>query len=541
MLKLSRQRKKARGSIKKIGECYSSELMTSINNRVDTITNERLVKQPAWTTDQILTNINKKITSMCTKNSDQLRQLQRIFGSGSVNKELTPQEFQNKIAKLGIGLTQTQSNALFVKIDADNSGGISLREFVAGIIPKEITAEPWYEHRRKQMTQDTQNSKTTRGAINTNMFRQTLSKTLPTRTPQQICNVIYARIVSLSKRPTDQLRRIRRIFSMSEKEDSSTSSKSRSHTKRQLTAQDLRRTLANIEVLLKDDEVGPLFDFFDQDRSGTIDMQEFLKAVMPLDITHDNPWDKREANRQKELQKSKQLNARLQSQGAVASSFCTDALPNLTTKEIKYFLLDKINQFSKKPTDRIRKVSQIFKRGSIASSDGSAGEHTDVSLQTGITSSKEFAMNIEKLGLTLTEQQAEDLFQELDTDSSGTVSLSEFLSGLLPNDYSRESWHTKSQQSQLSINRKKKLDQHKKGKSNFNSGQQPHLSTSDIIHLIRSKMEMFSSKPSDAFRQITRIFGSSGDCDLKTFHSHVHKLRVYLTDDQANKLFAHFE
>ena len=140
-----------------------------------------------------------------------------------------------------------------------------------------------------------------------------------------------------------------------------------------------------------------------------------------------------------------------------------------------------------------------------------------------------------------TDQQATDLFNEFDTDNNGTVSLSEFLSGLLPTDYSRESWHTASQRKQSIIDIKKKEKDASKGKEAFNNGTQPLLTTSDIIHLIRSKMEMFSSKPSDQFRQITRIFGSSGDCSLPVFHSHVHKLRVYLTDDQAMKLFKHFD
>jgi len=41
------------------------------------------------------------------------------------------------------------------------------------------------------------------------------------------------------------------------------------------------------------------------------------------------------------------------------------------------------------------------------------------------------------------------------------------------------------------------------------------LTKDQVITMLREKMEMFSTKPSDAFRQITRIFGSSGDCDLK--------------------------
>lgn len=84
---------------------------------------------------------------------------------------------------------------------------------------------------------------------------------------------------------------------------------------------------------------------------------------------------------------------------------------------------------------------------------------------------------------------------------------------------------------------KKKQKIVQNGKSGFHSGTQPDLTTKEIISMIRSKMEMFSTKPSDAFRQITRIFGSSGDCNLKTFQKHLSKLRVYLTDQQTKDLF----
>lgn len=65
-----------------------------------------------------------------------------------------------------------------------------------------------------------------------------------------------------------------------------------------------------------------------------------------------------------------------------------------------------------------------------------------------------------------TDQQATDLFNEFDTDNNGTVSLSEFLSGLLPTDYSRESWHTpppnENNQSLILKKKKKMLPKEKK-------------------------------------------------------------------------------
>ena len=85
MQKLSRRRKKSRQGIAiKTGGHYSTDLIKSINNRVDQITNARLAPPiPSLTTDQLLISLNTKIQSTCTKSSDQLRRLQRIFGGGT--------------------------------------------------------------------------------------------------------------------------------------------------------------------------------------------------------------------------------------------------------------------------------------------------------------------------------------------------------------------------------------------------------------------------------------------------------------------------
>jgi len=304
-----------------------------------------------------------------------------------------------------------------------------LREFVTGIMPKEITAEPWYEKRRKQMLTTDNKSKQKRGSIETSMFRQKVSNAVPTRTPKQLCALAYSRIVSLSKRPTDQLRRIRQIFALSA---DATSNQDQNSNGTDLTPAGLRRQLAKIEVLLKDEEVIPLFNHLDVDGDGGISMQEFLIGVMPKDITRINIWDKREADRVKKANVIKTNNRKNISRAA--DNMRSDARPELNITEIKTILLDKINQLASKPTDRLRKVSQIFKRGKEDLNNIKDG----VSLTV-------FKSHIEKLGLTLTEEQAVALFLHFDDDDSGTVSLHEFLSKLLPQDYSKESWHEKSQ------------------------------------------------------------------------------------------------
>ena len=49
----------------------------------------------------------------------------------------------------------------------------------------------------------------------------------------------------------------------------------------------------------------------------------------------------------------------------------------------------------------------------------------------------------------------------------------------------------------------------------FQSGQRPELSMEQCLDMIRAKMDIRSTKPSDSLRQIARIFGAAGDCDLE--------------------------
>ena len=97
---IRRRRKKSFGTaIKKVGEDVSSELMKSINARVEAIKQSHLQPpMPSLTTSMLIEKLNHKINSMSTKSNDQLRQLQRIFGGSGVNKELSLNEFTKKIA-----------------------------------------------------------------------------------------------------------------------------------------------------------------------------------------------------------------------------------------------------------------------------------------------------------------------------------------------------------------------------------------------------------------------------------------------------------
>ena len=165
-------RRLSRQPVAKAGEgVYSKELMASINSRVDEITAERLAPpMPELSVDDLLVKLQEKVQSMATRSSDQMRQLQRIFGNGA-NEDLRLDAFKRKISKLGVGLTETQAIGLFKRIDTDNSGGISLQEFLKGTMPPDMSTIPWYEVRRREQTKAQEKAVPARGSVNSDMFR----------------------------------------------------------------------------------------------------------------------------------------------------------------------------------------------------------------------------------------------------------------------------------------------------------------------------------------------------------------------------------
>ena len=393
------------------------------------------------------------------------------------------------------------------------------------------------------------------------MFRSSGVKRakLPPRSAEVLCDQIYQRIVALSKRPTDQLRRIRRIFALSSEGSADVST---STNKNALTVSMLQRQLAKIEVLLSEAEARILFEHIDTDKSGQVDVQEFLVAVMPKDFTGTSFWDKREEDRQRAA-KARKIRTRENAPRAI-EGFRGSAMPNLSISEIKKILCTKVTQLAKKRSDQIRTITQIFKRADQEQQQGERGGNgigsgsgaTDIaavassnlsprnrrsSFLTREIGVSTFKRQVEKLGLNLTDAQAKGLFLDFDKDNSGTVSLQEFLTGVMPTDYAGASWYDKRRSQQLREEKNRKEAAEKAGKTAFQSGQRPELSMEQCLDMIRAKMDIRSTKPSDSLRQIARIFGAAGDCDLETFMAHILKLGVNLTREQGLAIFTQFD
>ena len=108
---------------------------------------KRAPPQPYLSVDEVQKKIQYKIEGLSPRASDQQRRIHNLFGRAS---ELNKHTFKRLVERLGFTLTEDQAKGLFRKIDADNSGGITLTEFLRGVIPKDSSGNSWHDKRRDQ-------------------------------------------------------------------------------------------------------------------------------------------------------------------------------------------------------------------------------------------------------------------------------------------------------------------------------------------------------------------------------------------------------
>ena len=87
--------------------------------------------QAQWNVHEIERKIRSKIEQHTSRSSDCFRQAHRIFKKA---KGITPIDFQNGLAMMGLELNQQQTKLMFDRYDTDHSGDIDLQEFVIGVL-----------------------------------------------------------------------------------------------------------------------------------------------------------------------------------------------------------------------------------------------------------------------------------------------------------------------------------------------------------------------------------------------------------------------
>lgn len=186
-------------------------------------------------------------------------------------------------------------------------------------------------------------------------------------------------------------------------------------------------------IILDDGELQLLFDKYDEDRNGTIDLNEFIRRVLPPDYNYGRQWFETSQQAMDERQEALKRESRLEflngrpgmRQGveSVESETARGDTSDWTMDRVMKQIQAKVQQKTPSGDDQYRRAFKMLRSGR---DQGITMAGLQYNLRT-------------KFGLHVTERQMRDLFSRVDIDSSGQIDLQEFLQLVEPPAYTAES------------------------------------------------------------------------------------------------------
>ncbi|EQC39765.1 hypothetical protein SDRG_03191 [Saprolegnia diclina VS20] len=327
---------------------------------------------------EIIKRIREKIDQRTSKGSDRFRQAFMIFTKAS---GITLDEFHEGLLRMGFRLTSSQAQELFAMFDANHSGDLDLNEFVQGITIDDYSATYIQAQIERQKREDVRRLR----------YAAAVHSVEASWTIEDMERKLREKIEQHTSRSSDCFRQALQIF----KKTSG------------IRAHEFHDALAELGLDLPRASTMKLFQKYDLDGSGDIDLNEFVRGVLPPDYTK-GTWvaEADEMARQDALRKQLQPDA----------YYNRVNIDHWSLDAIQTKLRERITQKTSKSSDTFRQVYRVFQKAH------------------GITFD-EFTRGVLVLGFRLNEAQARGLFDRYDTDKSSTIDLAEFCKHVLAPDY----------------------------------------------------------------------------------------------------------
>ncbi|RLO09325.1 hypothetical protein DYB28_012086, partial [Aphanomyces astaci] len=449
----------------------------------------------------------------------------RAFRLFTSTDAITPQSFHALLLKFRISANRQQSYALFHKYDVDCRGTLDRTKFLNGVFQfrrKGSAPIPTIAQQRDEDRQDEPPTPPKRGIA-----------ARPKQPPQQhnlwtSASVIMSDVIthppnSHSQQPpprhkhstvTDRLAHkpmlthhhpareqhetplgdnipfeevVKRIRDKIDQRTSKASDRFRQAFKifakaSGITMDEFHEGLLQLGFRLSPDQNKQLFNTFDVNQSGDLDLNEFVQGISLDDssIKYINAHvqrQKREEARRKRYQMAVQSVERA-----------------WTIEDMERKLREKIEQHTSKSSDCFRQAFKIFKKS------------------CGIRR-QEFHDALAELGLDLNREHTDKLFAKYDIDGSGDIDLPEFVRGVLPADYSGGTWVAEADEMHRIEAESKKLNPD----SHLNRVEITNWSLDNIQFKLREKITQKTTRSSDTFRQVYKIFQKSTGITLLEF------------------------
>eukprot|EP00644_Phytophthora_capsici_P015104 jgi/Phyca11/127741/e_gw1.71.109.1 len=177
-------------------------------------------------------------------------------------------------------------------------------------------------------------------------------------------------------------------------------------------------------IILDDSELQLLFDKYDEDGNGTIDLQEFIRRVLPPDYNYGQQWfevsqvesEERAARLRHE---ARQEFLACQGQPTTGNVNNTGAASNWTIEKLMKHIQAKVVQKTPSGEDQYRRAFKMLRTGR---DQGIRMNGLQFNLKT-------------KFGIYASDEQMRELFSMCDQDCNGEIDLKEFLQFVDPPAY----------------------------------------------------------------------------------------------------------
>lgn len=444
--------------------------------------------------DEVEKCISQKIEERTSRSTERFRQAFRMF---TKSERITLAEFYHHLELLRIHLSPSKCRALFNRFDTDGNGTIELSEFTAAIFSKQEKESDFIRSAGRQGDGSCSDHSGHHHhydggtGVGVEMFEVEAGSTLSI---DQILSRLREKLEQHTSKESDRFRQAYKIFQKSSG----------------ITPQEFNSAMGKLGLKLTHRQVHELFVLFDFDKSGDLDLNEFVQGVM-LDDCPTKQWIS-VTDRQK-LDESRKVLYSMAVQ-SVQSSW--------TIAEIEQMLRAKIEQRTSRSSDCFRQAFRIFKKVNGIKPD-------------------EFHAALERIGLALDRAQSDILFGRFDKNGSGDIDLNEFIHGVLPPDYTGQQWVAAADEMHRIAAQQKKIEATQRRDRFMTEIEMENWGLDEIEKRIRDKIQQATSKSSDIFRQAYKIFKKTNHVTIDEFRERLLALGFRLTPAQCLGLFRRYD